>query len=378
MMADTLMTVSLAVSGIAGGACFVARYAPLIRVFLQSFFSIFHNPLHAIANLCRRVAQGIRTWITGQVKGDSVEEGGSPLHFIIGSVIYSILTVIFIICDLGLTALTLEAFGMGEYRLGLVDATALTAAAFITTSLFWGSVFTDIKGWTHLGPWTRNLSAFGKSFFRYFSLGLVLFCVAVGVLMALWRMEGMLKDNLQDVVVAPASAASSLITVSEDTTGTADLETGSSVRGSKEETEDDAIETTPPQRHFDWVYLFAPGAITGLCLFTTAFSAVGLMYLIKYLGLLAIALIGIALIAPAYLTGWLGAFVLERLFNTIQALMDIVAAFGASILRLFGVQIPDAEVVAPVPMAPASAPVNAPQPAPAAETAPPERGFNPF
>ncbi len=122
-----------------GVCCFIAVFAESVRQMLSGFFTIFYRPLSMIQERTWTYIQNVRTWILSQLEDESEREGEGPLYYIIGSVLYTILTVLFILCDFGMIVLTAEAMGLDKSYVQLpLDTSTLTAATLVTTSLFLG------------------------------------------------------------------------------------------------------------------------------------------------------------------------------------------------------------------------------------------------
>ena len=137
----------------AGVCCFVAAFADPIRMVFSSLFTVFYRPLSVVSQRTSTYVQGVKTWISGQLADEAEQEGDGPVYYIIGSIIYSILTALFILCDLGMVVLTAEAMGMEKASFALpIDTSTLTASTLVTTSLFWGAIFFDLIGVTHWRP----------------------------------------------------------------------------------------------------------------------------------------------------------------------------------------------------------------------------------
>jgi hypothetical protein len=384
----------------------MAAHAQDVRLVFQAFILIFYQPLNLIMGASQRALQSLRGWLREQLQDESVRQGEGPIYYIIGALFYSILTIVFTLCDWGLIVLALEACGMEPPNFKVMDSSTLTATAFVTTALFWGSIFTDLKGWTHLGPWTKTLDSSQQKRYMIYSIVMLMLCASIGVSMALWRQDSLLQT------MSPVSVASAFNTNANHLNEPQSSSLGGVELGGQMETTTPEVLTntgvhTPVSylgRLSDLIFLGAPAGIAFLCIVSSFFSGVGLAKLLKFLVLFATSCIGYAVLLPGYGISWLFTQVFNLLNNLIRTISDLFIRIGESILRLFGWRPNNGNTNAPFngsgeaqPQGDSATPVN---PAPAvvisensaAETLPkpdsetniaghnfnPDRGFNPF
>lgn len=172
----------------AGISCILAFSSEQVRVVFSSFFNIFDRPFSTIHQRTSQYIQTMKRWAVKELQEEVNEKRSSSLYSFIGATFYSILTFIFLLCDWGMIVLTLQAWGMDAPKLRLPFSTStLTAATLVTTSLFWGALFFDLLGVTHLAPWRRALSESFRKLFIWISISCLALSVFTGATMACWR-----------------------------------------------------------------------------------------------------------------------------------------------------------------------------------------------
>ncbi len=314
-----------------GFCCFVAAFAESIRMMFMGFMNVFYRPLFIIQERTTLWLSTVKTWLLKQLEDESERKGDGPIYYIIGSVIYSILTVCFIMCDFGMIVMTAEAMGLDEASVQLpIDTATLTAATLVTTSLFWGALFFDLLGVTRLAPWKKSLTAGFRRTFMVLSVLFFTISLFVGVSMAYWRaymttdfasddetsVTAGLNDDLGGLVVSQASS----MEVNDIQMNPAMVE-----------------EPSTGERSTNWVIYACLIGISGLSISATAFSVVGLIILLKFIILILIFL-GILPLLPVAFAAWLLSTILNLAFNAIERTVDFFIQVGSSILRRFGWQ----------------------------------------
>lgn len=316
--------------------CFIAVFAESVRQMLSGFFTIFYRPLSMIQERTSTYIQNVRTWILSQLEYESEREGEGPLYYIIGSVLYTILTVFFILCDFGMIVLTAEAMGLDKSSVQLpLDTSTLTAATLVTTSLFWGAIFFDLLGVTRLAPWRKSLSVISRRILMGISVFMFILSVFVGVAMAYWRGN----MTTQFIPEAEASAADSAFL---NQGGLSLSETGGNVTDVMPADIFVEEDLPPLDDSANWIINASLMGISGLSISATAFSVVGMIILVKFVILLVIGICMLPLL-PVTFFAWLISLFFDLIFNVVQRIVDFIVNIGSTILRRFGWQPTNSE-----------------------------------
>ncbi|MDI6755837.1 MAG: hypothetical protein QME78_15755 [Thermodesulfobacteriota bacterium] len=358
-----------------GVCCFFAAFAQPIRALVQGLFAVFYHPLNAIMENMRDAFRGIWNWVGVQLRRESDREGESPLYFVIGAILYSILFIIFALCDFGLILLTLEAMGLDAAKFKVYDTSTLTAVALISISLFWGTIFTDLIGWTHLGPWKRYSSERTQKIVFWTSLAIVSLTIFTGASMGYWRMW-----NLRETMI-PSASAEAKIPAYLDQGGSENSGQGLNIGAEPSQIERVPAYEAKESPFADFVFLMAPAVIAGLSLVSTVPAGWGVAFLSRFAILLGIAGISMV-IALIVFPFWLISILLRGILTAIQLFLDLLAEIGGSILRLLRWRTSTQTSTATQ----AEAAAGPSQPAPQASSPAPipgpghqaEIGFNPF
>jgi len=244
----------------------------------------------------------------------------SLVYRVIGSVLYLIFFSAFTFSDFHLLALSLVAAGIdaGHFNPPM-GAGTLTALSVIAGVLFWGAVISDLMGMTNTAPWKELLNVrWRKCLLIVAIICLVLSLVVTGS-MGLYR-----GKVIADEASAPAGFAK------PSTEGITDLGVASSPANT--------IEPVTPERDSEvyyWIPIVANVCIPVLVLAGGVFSSWGLVMVIKFLILLA----GFIVLSPLWLV-WLGASIVlnivDRLYQFLDAVLQLLAAVGRRFLGLFG------------------------------------------
>ena len=303
------------------------------------------------------------------MKDESERQGDGPVYYIIGSVLYSLLTVLFVLCDLGMIILTLEAMGMDEATVVLpLDSSTLTAATLVTTALFWGMILFDLLGVTRLAPWRKNLSPFCRRLFIGVAVTAFLTSIFIGGSMALWR-----GGSLMEMI--PAAQASIAEVDINNLPGLDISAENGMVLGSSEiaPVADELVADTS----YDWIILSTMVGIAGLSLASTGFSCVGMVILIKFLLLLFVSLAS-ALLLPVTFVSWLTSAIINLLATCVTVILDFFIAIGNRFLGLFRRQQPVAVSAGAASLADSVSPDSSDSAAAVNDVADDDPGFNPF
>lgn len=326
MIGNLLLYPVLIIIAGTGVCCFAARFADSLRQVLANFFALIHTPFQRILDGCGSVFRNIRQWIGKELKDESVKDEGSPTYFCIGAVLYTILTVLFLFCDLGISLMTLEALGLEKYKLKLpLDASSLTALTLLSTSLFWGMILFDILGVTHVAPWRKVLSRTNRQIMTGLSMAMIGIAVAIVIILGYWRGESM--------SFVPEVTAS--VPTVQDNTGfktfgsdSLQMDQGSMNADSM----DQSLELLAKQ---EWVAKTTMMSIAALSCISTAPAAVGLIKLFKFLTVMFVFILNVLLLPVAGLA-WLMTVLSNMVFAFVQSLLDLLVSIGSTILRQFG------------------------------------------
>jgi hypothetical protein len=353
---------------VAGGCCIMGAIAGPIREALQAFFSVFYRPVSAIHANSRGWGQAVKAWLLREVADESDRKGDSPVYFIIGSAIYSLLTALFVAADIGLIIATFSGLGLEAPLIELpFDTSTLTGLTLVGSTLFFGSVMSDLLGVTRLAPWRRYLSEAWRRFFIVFVGGLICLSVSIGAAAAWWRAY-MLVD------FEPAATA----VVQESLFSQA----GAPDRGSAAFSID-GPEGTDKQPYVDrdkkWIIYFCLVGIAIICAAASVFSFAGFAIACKFLIISAISILAAVSLLPVVFLSWAASTLIDSIFNLASRLLEIPINIGNIIMRWFRFGRPTAVSAGPA-VAPAGSPVNEPSSAPSAgrSAESSEPGFNPF
>jgi hypothetical protein len=363
----------LGISLALAGCCAFAFFGETIRKAVAAFLAIFTGLMEDVRANCARWTAAVRGWLREQMADENGRKQDGPVYFIIGAVVYSILTIVFMLCDWGMIILTAEGMGLDTARFQLpLDTACLTATTLVTSALFWGSVFFDALGVTHIAPWHKPFSLVGRRVIMGVSLAFLVLAVAIGGVMAFWR-----GDMLTGLV--PEAAAGTTETGMESggldlgPVGADPVAITSGPEAAEARFGPDALRRQAQMVKFSLVGLAVLSAGS------TAFSMVGVMKLAKFVILATIGLASLPLLVFQGLT-WLLTRAFNYIFNFIHWLIDVPITIGSRILGAFGVQTGDAAAhdAGVFNQAPAPGADNGTPPASEPSADAQETGFNPF
>ncbi len=313
-----------------GLCCMAAAYAQDIRIVLTGLFAIPYTPVSAISEKTSGYLESVKSWALQQLSEESEKKDEGPLYFIIGSIFYSVLTVIFVLCDYSMVALTLEAMGLeaGGFK-PPVDASSLAAATLVTTALFWGAVFFDLLGVTRLAPWRKSLSTLNRRLLMALSALFILLSIFIGVSMAYWRGVSVVELEMveEDAIY---SEADSFQTEGLTTDGENGLTLGNESPVMVFEDPLPSLAAT-----VNWVILASLMGISGLSLASTALSMIGVVILAKFMLLSAVCFCALGLL-PVVFVSWLLSTMINSILNWVVNILDFFINIGSSFMQLFG------------------------------------------
>jgi len=333
-MAESFGVRVLVVLGMAlGFCCLLAALLEQFRITFQGFIAMWYSPLAEIASYLKNKAQGLKAWITAQLKAECTEPSDSPVYLIIGAVLYTLMFAVFAYCDFSLLVLTLAAWGMDMPKFQLPEAATMTAAALILISFFWGAIFADASGWTHLTPYLKKAGKTTKAVMKFLAVLIVLICMLMGGAMAVWRQDSLLKNMTPLEASDVAAGQENLITVD----GSANVKPAlpdnmvKSPENSASAQHQDGL-----GRFSDMAFLIVPAGITALCFISTFFAGIQCHHLLKYLLLAVVGIGGAVTILPVLFVFWLTTRLISGLNAFGRLVIDLLASIGAIVLRPFG------------------------------------------
>ena len=371
------------VSGL-GLCCLMARVSRQLRLAVSSLFAVFYAPLNNTQQRASDFLRDFYAWLSGQLGQEAVNNGDSPVYFIIGSFFYTTLTVLFVLCDFGLIVLTFQAMGMDaadtfEFP---VDTSTLSAGTLICSALFWGLILGDLFGVTHLGPWKKALSQRQQLALGIISALMISAVILLAVCGGLWR-----SDSLEQVARLNAEQSSPGQTQLFSKDHMTKNEAGLMLGGNPAQ---EGLGQEPPflSGSGAWIVKSTMMGIAGLSIVSTAASGVGVVIFTKFLMLFSIWLVLVSLwvvsIAAAFCM-----VVVDALFRFASALFDLLIAVGEQLLRILPGRFQPAREPTRVPSQGQSQPRPGSHPEPESESEnPPQEqpsdrpdndpGFNPF
>lgn len=305
----------------------LALLADPIRRVVTAIFALVHTPMVRVYTVTMEAARTVWGWIGRQLADECEQPGDGPLYFIIGSVIYALLTVLFILCDFGMIVLTAEAMGFEVSQIELpLDTATLTAMTLVTSALFWGAVLFDLMGVTRLAPWRRSLGIAQRRIVMGVSVFFLLMAVAVGTAMAYWRGVAAfaVPEAMEPITLDGAfQNGVGLTTGAEDTSPGISPVTVPTMPAS--------IDSGLPKPE---VAIACQMGIAALSISASAFSAVGVVILAKFLALLCLSVASLMILPAAFLS-WLCAVVVHLARVLVETLVDLLLAPGQRLLDFF-------------------------------------------
>jgi hypothetical protein len=309
-------------------SCLLALSSQQVRMMFSSFFTIFDRPVSIIHERTLYYVRTVGAWALKQLEEESDRKGSSPIYFIIGATLYTLLTALFLLCDFGMIVLTAQAMGMDNPTFQLpIDTSTLTAATLVTTSLFWGAILFDLLGVTHLAPWRNALTERYRRILMVISFFFVAMSVFVGGAMA-WE-----RGRILNQLIPEAEASQADFTSMEQ--GGLDMYDGDNSNIGQVYA-DPNLDLLPEDSLSGWVVLVAMTGISVLSMSSSALSIVGLGIMAKFVILLVISFVSFVLLLPVSFTTWLISAILNWIFNFVQAVIDFLIHIGGMILAPFG------------------------------------------
>jgi hypothetical protein len=317
----------IALIGLLVLACLFGLFQEEVQRIFSTIYHLIVRPLTLINDFLGAFWQGVRRFYREQFS----EKGQLDLQRVffqfIGSVLYSAFFIAFNYSEMHLLALSLAALDIEtEIYRPPMGAGTLTAMAIISSFLFWGTIFLDIRGVTHIAPWRDVLN---KDWRKYL-LCLTIFCLSLSLFIVgsfgLLRHIGLTDESFNPQYHSFEGSG----WISDSSQG--------------------IILNNPPiaakQTHgtADKLYFWIP-VVIGVCVpILVGIGGVcagwGIIILIKFI-MLAAAFIIISPLGLLYLSSILLLEITQRLLDFVYAVIQLITAMGNRIMSIFRRRPPD-------------------------------------
>ncbi len=312
--------------------CLLAVFKKEWSQLIEAFFNLFRIPLELMHSKASDWLGQVKSWLLIQTADEMECSGDGPIYFIIGSVFYTVFTVIFCLCDFSMLLLTLEAMGVDNVTVSLpLDASTLTAATLLAAASFWGMILLDILGITRLAPWRRQLTPFWSRMFVSLAVLLISTSVIIGASMGVWRGGSLMETMSKDGVAALVERDAGIPPIGMGVATSNELYTGNddgNIYGDR---------LPVPDGSGDWIIMLTMVGVAVLSLMSTVFSATGMVKLIKFLVLLLVCLISMIVLVFASFA-WLSSLLIALVADFISAALNLLFSLGKLCLSIFGFQ----------------------------------------
>ncbi|RJX17041.1 MAG: hypothetical protein C4575_13990 [Desulforudis sp.] len=344
---DTLIValVAIVIAGV-GGLCWLGANRDGVTRLNACCMMFIYSPLQMIVEWCRSSRQAIRAWVREQIQGESPNQ--SNRHYIMwvfGALIYTVLTVIFLTCELGVLGQTFDSLGLEANLLTETSPGMLMAIATWTAAIAWGLFLFDVMGVTHLAPWMGNFKPFLRGVFIAICILGIMVAVTSQFLLGYYRTDIIVHEILPGAQVAQVREAPV-------------AEGGDEIDAAIARLQESVVATAQSYVPQAWIplvaFLCANAAVIGAGL--VSFN--GALPMLKWIILFCITA---AAFLPLAVTGGVLSLILElvnRAHGILQTGLDMAIDQGQAILGLFGWQPKERQLE------------NAPQAASAPEAAP--------
>lgn len=346
---DTLIVALVAiVLAVIGGLCWLGANRDSVTRLNTCCMMLVYSLLQMVMEWCRNGQQAIRTWVRDQVLGESPNQANRHhIMWIFGALIYTVLTVIFLTCELGVLGQTYDSLGLSANLLTETSPGTLMAIATWTAAIAWGLFLFDVLGVTHLAPWMGNFSPVVRGAFIGICILGTITAVTSQFLLGYYR-----TDITVHEVIPGAQAAQAEMSPAAENGDDIDA----AIASLQESVATTAQSYAPPV----WIplaaFLCANAAVIGAGL--VSFN--GALPLVKWIILFCITAAGFL---PLVIAGGISSMLLamiDRMHAVLQTILDMAIDQGQAILSLFGWQPKErlAESITPAVSATESAPVE--------------------
>jgi len=313
--------IGIALMSILALVCLFALFQAEVERIFSTIYHVLIRPITLINDFLGAFWQGVRRFYRDQFSEKGQLDLKRVFFQFIGSVLYSAFFIAFNYSEIHLLALSLAALGIDTAHYSSpMGAGTLTAIAIISSFLFWGTIFLDLRGVTNTAPWRDALN---KKWRRYL-LCVTIFCLGLSLFIV--GLFGLLRHlGLADISYHPQSYS---------------LES----YGGLSDSSQDIILSNPSvdEKHalgtIDKFYFWIP-IITGVCIpilvgIGGVFAGWGIIILIKFIMLAA----GFLIISPLgllYLVSILLLEIVQRLLDFFYAVIQLLIALGNRFLGIF-------------------------------------------
>ena len=296
----------------------LAAMAVYVRTIHEEIVTFILPPLGSILVAIGNFLTNYQKWIVAKVLHRDEEGQDYTIQRILGSIIYTMITMILLMSDLAIISLTLAAMGFeeGSYKWPLgISPSWIIAVGICACMAFWASVITDIKGLHNLGPWQKIAGAEAKNnWLVWLGSGCLVVGVVIVILLTYWRFD--LFDTLQTMENA-------LLNASPDTVMDQAM-IGDGALGQE------AANTIVDNTGAKWAMIL----ISCLSVITTCFAAICIPTFASSLFLLCLWLLTLP-VRLLQFTGWLLYALFNSLFNLTNAVLELLIGLGAALLAPF-------------------------------------------
>lgn len=98
------------------GICFVAYFRDTFERVLAQAFTVFYRPLQQIQLQTARFLRSLYQWLRDQMALENETDSRHVIYRVMGALIFALLFLLFLYCDIGVTILTLANSGSGKLK----------------------------------------------------------------------------------------------------------------------------------------------------------------------------------------------------------------------------------------------------------------------
>jgi hypothetical protein len=312
----------ITVAAALAAVCLFGIFEHQLREILGTFFALLLRPLLLINDSLRSFWRGVEKFYRGQFSRDGQLNLQQVFFQFIGAVLYTIFFFAFNYSEFHLLALSFVAAGIDAgHFYAPIGAGLLTAFALIASFLFWGAIILDLSGVTNIAPWREALDEKWKHCLLYIALFCLVLSLFVSSTMGLFRGKVIADESL------PSENRALQLN-----SGISDSNTGFFAGNPM------LPEQVPAENSaglYYWIPIIANVCIPILVGIGGLFAGWGVVTLIKFVmllvGFLIIAPLGLFLIGSSLLVT-----VVDRLYQFIDAILQLLAAMGHRFMGIFG------------------------------------------
>jgi hypothetical protein len=151
--------IGVALIAILAMVCLFGLFQAEVERILSTIYHLLIRPITLINDFLGAFWQGVRRFYRGQFSEKGQLDLQKVFFQFIGSVLYSAFFIAFNYSEMHLLALSLAALDIEtEIYKPPIGAGTLTAMAIMSSCLFWGTIFLDLRGVTRIAPWRDALN----------------------------------------------------------------------------------------------------------------------------------------------------------------------------------------------------------------------------